>query len=100
MSDRVRCPKCNGEKFSIVNADTVRCAYCGTVFKLPQKEKIQQQTEQHHQQIVVNITGQQQQVPLSNKRKEVHTGRSCLKAIGVFFIVLLIFVLLSLISLL
>lgn len=100
MSDRVRCPKCKGEKISIVNTDTARCAYCGSVFQLPHKEKERQQIEQPPQQIVVNIIGQQQQVPPSNKRKEVHTGRSCLKAIGVFFIVLLIFVLLSLISLL
>lgn len=99
MSEQVRCPKCKGEKFSIVNTDTARCAYCGTVFQLPHKKR-EQQAEQPPQQIVVNIIGQQQQVPPSNKRKEVHTGRSCLKAIGIFFIVLLIFVLLSLISLL
>lgn len=35
MSESIKCPKCKGEKFSLINATTVKCAYCGHVYQLP-----------------------------------------------------------------
>lgn len=39
----VRCPKCKGDKFSIVGAGTVKCSYCGHVYPLrPTQEEVPQ----------------------------------------------------------
>lgn len=43
----IRCPKCNGDKFSVISADSVKCAYCGHVYSLrPMQEKEPQQVKE------------------------------------------------------
>jgi uncharacterized Zn finger protein (UPF0148 family) len=38
MEQELTCPKCKGNKFSLVAKDTFKCAYCGNVFSTKQEE--------------------------------------------------------------
>lgn len=99
MNEEIRCPKCKGDKFSLVNATTLKCAYCGAVFQMPSEKLEPQPVRQlgapQGQQVVVNITGPQQPTPRVHKERNI--GKGCLKAIGIYFVIVVILYLLSLI---
>lgn len=39
MEQELICPKCKGNKFSLITKDTFKCAYCGNVFSMEKKEE-------------------------------------------------------------
>lgn len=45
MEQEIKCPKCRGDKFTILNGNMVKCAYCGYVYKLPAQTASHQQAE-------------------------------------------------------
>lgn len=45
MEQEIKCPKCRGDKFTILNGNMVKCAYCGYVYKLPSQTASHQQAE-------------------------------------------------------
>lgn len=45
MEKEIKCPKCRGDKFTILKGDMVKCAYCGYVYKLPAQTASHQQAE-------------------------------------------------------
>lgn len=95
MNGEIRCPKCKGDKFSYAGENTFKCAYCGTVFQLPKPEPtpqpqpapVQASTSQP---IVVNVQVPQQPTTDEQPPKKKSKAKSCLQAIAVFYLVMII----------
>ncbi len=55
MSTEVRCPKCHGDKFSILPNGQLKCAYCGNVYSPPSMDKKEQSQGSAQQEEVVHV---------------------------------------------
>lgn len=70
MEQELTCPKCKGNKFSMIAKETFKCAYCGNVFSLEKKNE-EQQSSSHEptQQIIYIQTPQQEKSSQAEEKK-------------------------------
>lgn len=61
MEQELTCPKCKGNKFSMIAKETFKCAYCGNVFSLEKKNEEQKSSPQEPTQQIIYIQTPQQE---------------------------------------
>jgi uncharacterized Zn finger protein (UPF0148 family) len=70
MEQELTCPKCKGNKFSMIAKDTFKCAYCGNVFSLEKKNEEQQSSSHEPSQQIIYIQTHQQEKSSQAEEKE------------------------------